>query len=367
MVALNSTVGAAPLSASTTQNENIYTANANLNAPKKVGNRPVEPVPAASPAAPVPNAPAPTSPIAPALDMNAVKNMVRATTGMATTGSVGKNSLVQNQLNTILASGSPLLSRAKTDAAAASAERGLNNTSIGMQAGEEAMIRQALPIAQQDAQTYSNMDLANLDAKNKFGLTGMNQSFTDYNNDKNNAFTATENKLSRDQQTDLQKSQLEGNKELGAIKAQQDLAMQDIQYEHQRTLQSNQNAQSIFANHSNAVAQIMANPSMTPSQAGAAIKVLNATTSTNLDLIGKLDGVDLSAFKPTSAISGTSTTDKKGNVNSSYNVSDANTPAGQLATSNAGQYVIAAVGRSQQRILKSEAISRGLPILRENA
>lgn len=83
---------------------------------------------------------------------------------------VGQGELVQNQLHTILDSGSPLLQSAETKAAQQSAARGLQNSTLGVQAGQEALINTALPIAQQDATTTANRASQNLQTENNFGL-----------------------------------------------------------------------------------------------------------------------------------------------------------------------------------------------------
>lgn len=173
----------------TSGGENIYTADKNLMAPQKVSNRPVEAVP---PAAPV------------KFDYDEATKQAAFAKSMATTGSVSGDSLVSNQLNKVLASGSPLLSRARTDANASSAERGLNNSSIGVQAGEEAMIRSAMPIAQQDAQTYANQEIENQRSSNQFGVAGLNQSYNVFNQNNQNKFVAGENTLDRTQRKELQ-------------------------------------------------------------------------------------------------------------------------------------------------------------------
>ena len=88
----------------------------------------------------------------------------------ATLGSVASNQTVQGQMSGIMDSGNPLLARAKTKAAQAANQRGLLNSSMGVQAGEEAMLTAALPMAQFDATQYSNQAKLNQDWGNKFGL-----------------------------------------------------------------------------------------------------------------------------------------------------------------------------------------------------
>ncbi len=67
---------------------------------------------------------------------------------------------VSKQLNTVLDSNSPLLTRARTRAAQESNRRGLLNSSLAVQAGEAAALDVALPIASQEAGQLHQSNLA---------------------------------------------------------------------------------------------------------------------------------------------------------------------------------------------------------------
>jgi len=95
-------------------------------------------------------------------------------TGPATRSIVSADETVSGQMDKILASNSPLLQRAKTRAAQAANSRGLLNSSMGVQAGEEAVLTTAMPMAQQDAATYNKQGLTNQTAANQFGLSNQN-------------------------------------------------------------------------------------------------------------------------------------------------------------------------------------------------
>ena len=71
---------------------------------------------------------------------------------------------VAGQMRGLLAENSPYLQVARTGALQTAASRGLLNSSIAAGAGEEAAIKQALPIAQQDAQTYADIGKQNAKA-----------------------------------------------------------------------------------------------------------------------------------------------------------------------------------------------------------
>lgn len=73
---------------------------------------------------------------------------------------------VAGRVAELSAQDSPLNEAARTRAAQESAKRGLTNSSLGVQAGEQAVLSQAVPIATADASLYSNNSLANRAARN---------------------------------------------------------------------------------------------------------------------------------------------------------------------------------------------------------
>lgn len=73
---------------------------------------------------------------------------------------------VAGQLDTILADDSKYITRARTSGKQYAQSRGLLNTSMGAQATEAAAIDAAMPIAQQDADTYFRQGLENQAAGN---------------------------------------------------------------------------------------------------------------------------------------------------------------------------------------------------------
>lgn len=83
---------------------------------------------------------------------------------------VQDNETVQGQLRGLLDKGNPLLAQSRKRAVTQAASRGLQNSTMAAQAGEEAFISQALPIAAADAQTFGNRALINVDTQNRFGL-----------------------------------------------------------------------------------------------------------------------------------------------------------------------------------------------------
>jgi predicted NBD/HSP70 family sugar kinase len=85
-------------------------------------------------------------------------------------GSVDAKSTVAGQIRELLSSGNPYVEQARQRSREAASSRGLLNSTMAVQAGEEAAIAGALPIASQDAQANFNQGLANQSAQNSFGL-----------------------------------------------------------------------------------------------------------------------------------------------------------------------------------------------------
>ncbi len=85
----------------------------------------------------------------------------------ALTGSVSNPSLVENRISGLLSRDSDYMRRAETFANQQSNRRGLLNSSMAVGAAHGAAIDAALPIAQQDAQAFANMEMANLQYQNQ--------------------------------------------------------------------------------------------------------------------------------------------------------------------------------------------------------
>ena len=87
-------------------------------------------------------------------------------------------STVAGQVNKLTAKGNPLIDQATTAAKQQSASRGLLNSTMGITAGLDAAYRAALPIAQQDANTFANAGQFNANAANattQFNANARNQ------------------------------------------------------------------------------------------------------------------------------------------------------------------------------------------------
>ena len=200
-------------------------------------------------------------------------------TGPATRSIVSADETVSGQMDKILASNSPLLQRAKTRAAQAANSRGLLNSSMGVQAGEEAVLTTAMPMAQQDAATYNKQGLTNQTAANQFGLSNQNfqqqtgkGAYTDTTNPggllganlsnqlklqtAQNTFATGEKALDRAQQTSMQTGQNTFASGEAALGRAQQTALQDDQQTFatdEKALDRTQQTTTISQQHTNAV------------------------------------------------------------------------------------------------------------------
>jgi hypothetical protein len=150
------------------------------------------------------------------------------------------NETAAAQVESLLAKDSPLMQRARTLALQNMNQRGLVNSSMAQGAGVAAMIDRITPIAQQDAQTYSNQALANqryvnevgmfnAGEQNKFGLLQSQQEFT-----------GAQNNLDRAQQRFLQEQSMAAQKDLQQAQQRFQSAENGLDRALQATLQTNQ-------------------------------------------------------------------------------------------------------------------------------
>lgn len=114
-----------------------------------------------------------------------------------TNWTVDQNQTVQGQVGNIVAADGVLMQQAATKGLQQSNQRGLLNTSLGVQASQNALYDAAMPMASQDAGTYADAAKTNAAAKNTQNM-GMFNAATDlYNNREQRAFQQGENATDR--------------------------------------------------------------------------------------------------------------------------------------------------------------------------
>lgn len=85
---------------------------------------------------------------------------------------------VEGRVQSITQQDSPLMQTAATKAAQSANARGLNSSTLGVQAGQQAVIETATPIANADANLYQQQSLANQAAKNNASIANANNSIS---------------------------------------------------------------------------------------------------------------------------------------------------------------------------------------------
>ena len=117
-----------------------------------------------------------------------------ANQGSTTDCTVDSDQTVSRQLKGILDVNSPLLQQARTNALQQMNNRGLLNSSMAISAGQNAVIQNALPIAQPDASMYGNAAQFNANADNSmslFNANALNQA-SQFNKGAQNQFDMTD-------------------------------------------------------------------------------------------------------------------------------------------------------------------------------
>jgi hypothetical protein len=256
------------------------------------------------------------------------------------------NETVQGQLTGILAANSPLLQQARAASLAQMNQRGLVNSSMAVGAGQEAVIKQALPIASQDATTFANAaqlntNLANQSAQFNTGQSNVGLQFTagaenqaalanagaqnqasqftsaaqnqaaltnaanqnqaaqftagmqtDVSKQYSTALNSTvQNMMDQSMKIALANADSQTKVELQNIDAatRKDLAATEAAYKNQ--MQASQSANDIFQQVSKNIADLMANPDLDTANVTAAVNDQKAYLKNALAILSKTSGV----------------------------------------------------------------------------
>ena len=182
---------------------------------------------------------------------------------------------VQGQVNSILSKDSPLMQRARTLATQQMNQRGLVNSSMAVGAGQAAMVDRALPIAQQDASTYSQVAQDNMNAFNqagqfnageinRFGLQKNEQLFSAGENEKSRTFSTSERVATQAFNAAQQKAQNDFTAAQANLNRAQEVALADKSIAAQKNLQD---AQQVFTSAQNQLDRVQQQKLQDDSQA----------------------------------------------------------------------------------------------------
>lgn len=222
-------------------------------------------------------------------------------------------STVAGQLSSLLASDSPYIQQAEQKAAEQAQSRGLLNSTLAAQAGREAAISQALPIAQQDAQTYAQGDLARQQAEYNLetiqgeaivsgAMVQQQAAISQKNQDINNAFNARiqgATEQSKVWLNDLQNTYNAGLQNM-QVAAQQMLL--ETELDSNRAQNVRDSAASIMQNYQISVENMMTDPDflgLGTTAVNNALNQLQTVAVNSINFIGASAGVDMETFLDT--------------------------------------------------------------------
>jgi hypothetical protein len=182
---------------------------------------------------------------------------------------------VAGRVNSITSSGSPLMETARTRAAQTTAKRGLMNSSIGTQAGEQAVIETATPIANADAGLYQQQRLTNQTAQNNAAVVNANNAIQSATTGRQMDLSDTQQQRSlMEQARQFDGTKSENARQFDATTAQRmDLAKLDvdsrkelanIEAQFKNQIQNNTNISQAWGTMQDTISKIQNNPDLDP-------------------------------------------------------------------------------------------------------
>jgi len=203
----------------------------------------------------------------------------------AVTGEVGDRSTVQGQLGGILSEGGVLMDVARAAGAEYANARGGLNSSMGAEAAQLAMIKNALPVAQQDASTYFSQDQANQVFENQagqFNAASLNEA----------ALFNTTNQVQQVRDSILQSYQLQMENLSTANKSM----LIGLEQKYSAAIQSDKNASDAYMQTIDSIGQLMSNSDLSvEQQSGGMAKIVDMLYAyldfnSNLNSVNALTG-----------------------------------------------------------------------------
>lgn len=188
--------------------------------------------------------------------------------------------LVQDQLNNVLSSGGPLMQAAATQGNQQAASRGLLNSSMGIQAAQQAVIGAAGQIAQADANALNQGSQFNAQQGNAIGLENAKQynANTQFNTQQGNAM----NQWNAGQQNEAIKQTLD-------INSRESLA--NIEANYKTLLQANSSAAGMYEQYLKNISDISQSDKMDASTKQAAIENQVTYLRSGLGMLQNMNGI----------------------------------------------------------------------------
>jgi hypothetical protein len=228
---------------------------------------------------------------------------------------------VAGQLQSLLSSDSPYIQESRRQATEQAGSRGLLNSSIAAGAGQRAAIQSALPIAQQDAQTYTQFGLKEQEARNSMEtiqgeaivsgeIAKQAKSMEQTNQNINNKFTALLRGADRQTEVWLRDFQQTFDKGMQDIRNTHEITMEGIRNTHEsdkidkETIQRNTEmamtiSSGYISSYQVSVENLLSDPdflAMGGPAVNKAVAELQTVARNGVLFTGAAFGVDLSSF-----------------------------------------------------------------------
>jgi len=211
---------------------------------------------------------------------------------------------VQGQITGIIDANSPLMQQAARRANEAANAKGLLNSSIAVGAGQEAVMDRALPIATQDANTYTNTRLANQNSTNaglQFSAAAQNQASqtnatlgTDTS--QKNAAAANNLQLTNMDQafkTAIANTDAQNKVVLQQLGDQTKVGLANIEADYKTLMQTSSSAADMYRQTLDSIGKVVSDTNMNAAAKATAINGYMGWLKTSMNLVASINGVDL--------------------------------------------------------------------------
>ena len=197
----------------------------------------------------------------------------------AKTREVQPEETMQGQMHRIMEEGNPLMDLRRQQADKAMAARGLYHSASGVEAAERAMLEAILPIASQDAATYSNQARIN----QEFIQNAANMDTETFNNE----VTARAN-----QGRQLQTMQYESDirEYLAGVDQRYAVQLETLKQEYDILGEQYKQAGTLYSDSLRSIAAVLGNNQLTPEQQAAAVESLVGQLEAGLQFVTGVSG-----------------------------------------------------------------------------
>lgn len=195
---------------------------------------------------------------------------------------INPNHLASSQLEQILSKDSPLMNLARTQGTQQANSRGLLNSSMAAGHAQNAMIQNASPLAQHNAQVYASANELNASQANQFDLRHNEYLYNLGLNQQQSGIQENRDQRLYDQQRRLNDQAFEHNVQMNLQQYDQELKRLGYQLEIDKHNVSQGYAATVAQNTLNAINAIQADPNLEPEAKRGAVENIIAAANENL-------------------------------------------------------------------------------------